>query len=350
MNMTITEQLANKSHIGDLSTVAKDFKSPLDVRWCAGCGDYSILAQLQKTFANLGIPKEKFAVISGIGCSSRFPYYVDTFGMHTMHGRAIPIATGVKLARPDLSVWVATGDGDGLSIGGNHFIHAARRDVDIQVILFNNGVYSLTKGQYSPTSKIGQKTKSSPLGVLDTPFNPVSVALGSGATFVARAYDRDPQTMQKVFKKAYEHKGFSFVEVYSNCVIYNNAAYDLFTKKDSRKEHSVELIHGKPLIFGENEDKGIALKGFTPTVVDLNDGVHTVDDLIVHDESDPTLAFILSHMSELPNLPRPYGVFRAIEDISYDRKVQFEIDEQAKMPDANNLDALLRGKDSWEIK
>ena len=327
----------------------KDFKAPVDVRWCAGCGGYSILSQTQRILSTLNIPKENFVFISGIGCSSRFPYYVDTFGMHTMHGRALAIATGVKIARPDLSVWVATGDGDGLSIGGNHFIHACRRNIDLKVILFNNAVYSLTKGQYSPTSLPGQVTKSSPLGVLDDPFNPVALALGSGATFVARAFDRDSKTMQYMYDRAAQHKGFAFVETYANCVIYNDGAFDLYTKKDTRAESTVELVHGKPLIFGDNMDKGIKLDGFTPKVVSLTDGKWSADDLLVHNEKDSTLAFILANMTYNPEVPRPMGVFQAIDRQSYDDKVVEQLDYYGKQPGAFDYESLLRGEDYWEI-
>jgi len=327
----------------------KDFKAPIDVRWCSGCGGFSILSQTQRILADLKIPKEDFVFISGIGCSSRFPYYVDTYGMHTMHGRALAIASGVKIARPELSVWVATGDGDGMSIGGNHFIHTCRRNVDINVLLFNNAVYSLTKGQYSPTSLPGQVTKSSPLGVLDDPFNPASLALGAGATFVARAFDRDVKTMQYMFERAAKHKGFAFVEVYANCVIFNDGAFDQYTKKDTRAESTVEMIHGQPLIFGEKRDKGIKIDGYSPVVVSLTDGKWSADDLIVHDEKDSTLAFILANMSYNPNLPRPMGIFQSIEKPTYDAKVEAQLDYYAQQPGAGDLNALLRGNEYWEI-
>ncbi len=328
----------------------KDFKTPIDVRWCAGCGGYSILSQTQKILSSMGIPREKFVFVSGIGCSSRFPYYVDVYGLHTMHGRALPIASGLKVARPDLSIWVATGDGDAMSIGGNHFIHAARRNMDLQVLMFNNAVYSLTKGQYSPTSLEGQVTKSSPLGVLDDPFNPAALALGAGATFVARAYDKDVKTMQYMFERASQHKGFAFVEVYANCVIYNDGAFDLFTSKQTRKEHTVELRHGQPLVFGNEDDKGIILDGFSPKVVSLTDGKYSKNDLLVHDETDSTLAFVLANMTYSTELPRPMGVFQAIRKPTYSEKVEAQLEHHKNDPGAYDLEALMKGKDFWEIK
>ncbi len=346
---TLVDEILNIPHQGPVETTPKDFKAPIEVRWCAGCGGFSILSQTQRILSTLGIPKEKFVFISGIGCSSRFPYYMDVFGMHTMHGRALPIASGVKIARPDLSVWVATGDGDGLSIGGNHFIHTARRNVNLNVLLFNNAVYSLTKGQYSPTSLEGQVTKSSPLGALDDPFNPAVLALGAGASFVARAYDRDVQTMQYMYERAAKHRGFAFVETYANCVIFNDGAFDLYTKKESRKENSVEMIHGKPLIFGDNNDKGIRLDGFKPTVVSLEDGKWSADDLLVHNEQDSTLAFILANMTYNPELPRPMGVFQAIERPTYEDKVEAQLEFYGAKPGAGDMDALLKGEDFWEI-
>ena len=328
---------------------AKDFKAPIDVRWCSGCGDFSVLSQTQKVLAELRIPRENYVFVSGIGCSSRYPYYVETYGMHTLHGRALAIASGLKIARPELSIWVATGDGDCMSIGGNHFIHAARRNVDLNVMMFNNAIYSLTKGQYSPTSLPGQITKSSPLGVLDDPFNPPSLALGSGATFVARSFDRDPKHMQSMLKRAALHKGFSFVEIYTNCVIFNNGAFDAYTKKDVRAEHTVELVHGQPLIFGKEKDKGVRLDGHSPQVVSLTDGKWSVDDLLVHDEHDSTLAFVLANMTYDPSVPRPYGVFQAIERPTYEHKVEDQLKEYSKAPGAGDLDALMRGKTFWKI-
>ncbi|MGA2296571.1 MAG: 2-oxoacid:ferredoxin oxidoreductase subunit beta [FCB group bacterium] len=347
---TMLDEIVQQPHVGSIEYTAKDFKAPIDVRWCAGCGGYSILAQVQRIMPTLGIPKEKIVFISGIGCSSRFPYYMDVFGVHSMHGRALAIASGVKIARPDLSVWVATGDGDCMSIGGNHFIHASRRNVDLNVIMFNNEVYSLTKGQYSPTSQQGQITKSSPLGVLDDPFNPAALALGSGATLVARTFDGDTKSLQYLFERAASHKGFAFVEVYTNCVIYNDGAFDAFTNKATRKEHSVMLEHGKPLVFGENNDKGIRLDGFIPTVVSLADGKYSMDDLLVHNEKDSTLAFILANMTYNYDLPRPMGIFQAIERPSYDYKVTAQIEYEMSKPGADDIVALMRGEDSWEIE
>ncbi len=347
---TIVDEIIKTPHIGTTEYTAKDFKAPIDVRWCAGCGGYSILAQVQRIMPTLGVPKENITFISGIGCSSRFPYYMDVYGVHSLHGRAIAIASGLKIARPDLSVWIATGDGDCISIGGNHFIHACRRNVNLNVIMFNNEVYSLTKGQYSPTSQVGQVTKSSPLGVLDDPFNPTSLALGSGASFVARGYDGDPKFMQFLFERAAKHSGFSYIEIYTNCVIYNDGAFDLFTSKETRKDNSVMLEHGKPIIFGTNNDKGIKLDGFTPVVVSLTDGKYSINDLLVHNEKDSTLAFILSNMTYTPGLPRPMGVFQAIERPTYEYKVEEQIAYFSGKPGAGNLDNLLRADDSWVIE
>jgi 2-oxoglutarate/2-oxoacid ferredoxin oxidoreductase subunit beta len=349
MYKTIIDEIAFREPDTNIQYTAKDFKSGIDVRWCAGCGGYSILAQVQRIMPTLGIPKEKIVFISGIGCSSRFPYYMDIYGVHSMHGRALPIASGLKIARPDLSVWVATGDGDCMSIGGNHFIHTSRRNVDINVIMFNNEVYSLTKGQASPTSQVGQKTKSSPLGLLDDPFNPVGLALGAGSSFVARGVDSDPKYMQYLFQRAAEHKGFAYMEIYANCVIYNDGAFDMYRDKEKAKEHSVFLEHGKPLIFGAEHNKGIKLDGFKPVVVSLAEGNYSVDDLLVHNEKDSTLAFILANMTYEPALPRPFGVFQSIERPTYDFKVTNQIEFQISKYGEPDFMELLRGEDSWEI-
>jgi 2-oxoglutarate ferredoxin oxidoreductase subunit beta len=252
---------------------SKDFASDQEVRWCPGCGDYSILKQVQTVLPDLGRPKEEFVFISGIGCSSRFPYYMDTFGMHSIHGRATAIATGLKSTRPDLSVWVITGDGDSMSIGGNHFIHMLRRNPDLNVLLFNNQIYGLTKGQYSPTSEQGKVTKSTPMGSLDYPFNPIALCLGADATFVARTMDRDPKHQQAIIKRGYEHKGTSLVEIYQNCNVFNDGAFEVFTEKGSKKQQTLMMEHGQPLVFGENSELGIKLDGFKPVIVNVADEI-----------------------------------------------------------------------------
>ena len=253
----------------------KDLASDQEVRWCPGCGDYSILAQMKKALATVGVPREKMVFVSGIGCSSRFPYYMNTYGFHSIHGRAPTFATGLKLARPDLSVWVITGDGDGLSIGGNHLIHAIRRNIDLKIILFNNEIYGLTKGQYSPTSRIGTRTKSSPLGSIDNPLHPLSLAIGAEATFVARTVDVDINHLTETLKRAAAHKGTAFVEVYQNCKIFNDAVFEYATDKSTKADHTIYLEHGKPLIFGKDHNKGIRLHGLDPEVVTLGSGVST---------------------------------------------------------------------------
>lgn len=336
----------------DVKLTTKDFKSDQDVRWCPGCGDYSVLAQVQKVFPDLGIKKENFVWVAGIGCSSRFPYYMDTYGLHGIHGRAPAIATGLKVARPDLSVWVSTGDGDLMSIGGNHFIHACRKNIDIKIILFNNQIYGLTKGQYSPTSEKGKITKSSPYGSVDYPFNPTSLALGSEATFVARTLDRDTKHLNKMLKRAGEHKGTAFLEVYQNCVIFNDGAYTDYTDKETRPDTIIELEQGEPLLFGKNFEKGIKLDGFNPVVVDLNDGVHSVNDLLVHNEDDvsPVRAFIYSHMTDDPDMPTPIGVFRQILRPTYDEGVSQQIKAVVDKKGEGDLEALLFSGNTWEVE
>ncbi len=330
----------------------KDYESEQDVRWCPGCGDYSILAQTQRMLPEFGLPREKFVFISGIGCSSRFPYYMNTYGFHTIHGRVPTIATGIKIAHPELSVWVITGDGDALSIGGNHFIHLMRRNLDINVILFNNRIYGLTKGQYSPTSEQGKITKSSPMGSIDRPFNPINLALIAGATFVARSLDRDTKHLQRMIKAAFEHKGTSLIEVYQNCHIFNNGAFFQQTERKTKPEHTVFLEDGEPLIFGEKRDKGIRLHGFTPEVVSLTDGEHSPEDLIVHDPSreDPTLATILSRISEFPGLPHPIGIFRNIERPCYEDLLEQQLQEAKTWKNAGDLEALLSSGDTWVVE
>ena len=290
----------------------KDFQSDQEVRWCPGCGDYSILAQVQKIMPTLGIPRENIAIISGIGCSSRFPYYMETFGMHSIHGRATAIASGLKAARPDLSVWIVSGDGDSMSIGGNHTIHLLRRNFNVNFMVFNNQIYGLTKGQYSPTSEEHKVTKSTPYGSLDHPFNPLALAMGADGTFIARSMDRDPKHLQEMLLRSNAHNGTSFLEIYQNCNIFNDGAFEIFTEKATKSIETIFLEHGKPLLFGANKEKGIKLDGFKPVIVDLNNGV-SADDCWLHDEHDFYKAQILVRMFDDPriegHLPRPFGVF-----------------------------------------
>lgn len=327
----------------------KDFQSDQDIRWCPGCGDYSILAQVQRVFPEFVKKKENHVAISGIGCSSRFPYYMNIYGVHSIHGRAPAIASGVKLANPDLDVWVATGDGDGLSIGGNHMIHMLRRNINIKVLLFNNQIYGLTKGQFSPTSILGQITKSTPTGVIDTPFIPVSLALGAGATLVARTMDRDPKHLQEMVRRAEKHKGTSFVEIYQNCNVFNDGAFSLFTEKESRDETVVYLEHGKPLVYGKEKDKGIRLNGSTPESVNIKDPQYSVNDLLVHNENDSTLAFILANMIHNPSLPRAMGVFLSVERTTYEDMMQDQIAKAKSKKGEGDLQELLDGDETWTI-
>jgi 2-oxoglutarate/2-oxoacid ferredoxin oxidoreductase subunit beta len=325
----------------------KDFVSDQDVRWCPGCGDYAILAQVQKVMPELGVPRENFVFISGIGCSSRFPYYMNTYGFHSIHGRAPAIAAGLKATRPELSVWVVTGDGDGLSIGGNHLIHLLRRNLDVNVLLFNNRIYGLTKGQYSPTSERGKVTKSTPAGSIDHPFNPISVALGAEGTFVARTVDVEAKHLQDIVRRSYEHRGTAFVEVLQNCNIFNDGAWGDLTEKDVKAEAQLLLEHGKPLIFGKNRDKGIQMRGHSLQVVQLGNGV-TEADIIVHDEKDPALAFLLSMMSP-PNFPTPLGVFRAVERPTYEDGLAEQIRNARERQGEGDLDELLNRGDTWTV-
>ncbi|MCH7838830.1 MAG: 2-oxoacid:ferredoxin oxidoreductase subunit beta, partial [Planctomycetes bacterium] len=292
---------------------AKDYGSDQDVRWCPGCGDYSILAQVKKVLASIGAKRENTVFVSGIGCSSRFPYYINTYGFHSIHGRAPGIATGIKLANPELDLWVVTGDGDGLSIGGNHLMHMIRRNIDVNILLFNNRIYGLTKGQYSPTSPQGKKTKSTPMGSVDFPLHPLSVALGAEATFVARALDVNTKHLAYVLERAARHKGTSFVEIYQNCNIFNDLAFEYATGKDTKDDTTLYLEHARPLVFGKQRDKGIRLNGMDPEIVTLGDGI-TEDDLLFHDErqAEPSLAYLLSRM-HYPAYPEPMGVFRCVE-------------------------------------
>jgi 2-oxoglutarate/2-oxoacid ferredoxin oxidoreductase subunit beta len=327
----------------------KDFESGQEVRWCPRCGDYSILAQMKEVLPKLGIPKEKYVFVSGIGCSSRFPYYMNTYGFHTIHGRAPTIATGLKVANPDLAVWVITGDGDALSIGGNHFLHVLRRNVDLKVILFNNQIYGLTKGQYSPTSPVGKKTYSTPMGSVDAPLKPLTVALAAEASFVARSVDVDIKHLRMVLERAAKHKGTAFVEVYQDCNVFNSGAFEYATSKETRPETTLYLEHGKPLVFGKNRDKGIRLNGTTPEVVELGKGI-SEDDLLFHDEQspEPTHAFLLSHMLQ-PRFPEPLGVFRAVERPTYDDLVCGQVKDAAAAKGEGDLAKLYDCEDTWMV-
>ena len=349
MGKLVADAVAHADH-AQVKYAAKDFASDQEVRWCPGCGDYSILAQMQRIMPEMNIPREKVAFVSGIGCSSRFPYYMNAYGFHSIHGRATAIASGLKLARPDRMVWVITGDGDGLSIGGNHMIHLMRRNIDVNVVMFNNQIYGLTKGQYSPTSEFGKVTKSSPIGSIDYPFNPAALALGSSCSFVARTLDRDPKHLQYVLKRAAEFKGTSYVEVYQNCNVFNDGAFFQFTEKDSKDDNVVFLEHGKPLVFGKNKDKGIKLDGFSPVVVSLSDGMHSVNDLLIHNEKDSTLAFIMANMTYNAALPRPVGIFQAIERPTYDGEMSKQIDATVSKRGRGSLDKLFASGDTWMIQ
>ena len=327
----------------------KDFVSDQEVRWCPGCGDYSILKAVQSILPELGIPREKFVFISGIGCSSRFPYYMNTYGFHTIHGRAPAIATGLKLANPELEVWVATGDGDALSIGGNHLIHALRRNVDLKILMFNNRIYGLTKGQYSPTSEFGKKTKSTPYGSLDRPFNPISLALGCEASLVARTVDVFPSHMKDLLTLVARHRGSAFVEILQNCNVFNDGAFEDVTDKGVRDDRTLDLEHGKPLIFGKDKNRGIRLAGTRLEVVTFEPGSPPAD-LLVHeaDEPDATIAYVLSRMNP-PDFPLPIGLFRQVAMPTFEQLVHEQI-TAASARSAGNLEKLVSGPETWEVK
>lgn len=323
----------------------QDFVSDQTVRWCPGCGDYAILATVQKVLPELGIPRENTVFISGIGCSSRFPYYMNTYGIHSIHGRAPTLATGLAIANPDLSVWVITGDGDGLSIGGNHLLHALRRNVNLNIILFNNRIYGLTKGQYSPTSRLGAKTKSSPMGTIEHPLNPIALALAAEASFVARSIDAHTQHLGEVLLQAANHHGSSFVEVYQNCVIFNPTEWEGLDDRRTRDDNILYLQHGKPMVFGKSQDRGIRLNGFTPEIVTLGDGI-TEADLVVHDAQSTELGYILSSME----YPTPMGVFRNITDHpTYTDGLMAQITQAQAKRGKGNLDELYRSADLWTV-
>jgi 2-oxoglutarate ferredoxin oxidoreductase subunit beta len=332
------------------TTTAKDWSSDQEVRWCPGCGDYGILKAVQMLMPELGVAPENTVFVSGIGCAARFPYYMNTYGMHSIHGRAPAIATGLAMAREDLDVWVVTGDGDSLSIGGNHLIHALRRNINLTILLFNNQIYGLTKGQYSPTSEVGKVTKSTPFGSLDQPFNPVSLALGAEATFVARTHDMDRKHMMEMFRRAHAHKGASFVEIYQNCNVFNNGAFETITSKAARESMLIPLVHGQPIRFGPDGSKGVMLDG--------QDGARIVDVAAVgedrilrHDEEreEPGLAFMLSRLSAGPTEPTPVGVFRAVKRLDYGAETNRQLSAASDRSGPGDLTALLHSRPTWPV-
>lgn len=325
----------------------KDFVSDQAVRWCPGCGDYSILAQMQKTLPDIGVPKENIVFISGIGCSSRFPYYMNTYGIHSIHGRAPTLASGLQIANPDLSVWVITGDGDGLSIGGNHLLHVIRRNVNLNIILFNNRIYGLTKGQFSPTSRSGKRTKSSPMGSIEQPINPLVMAMAANATFVARTIDSNPQHLGEILHQAAMHKGASFVEVYQNCVIFNPSEWDGLGDRKIRDENTIFLEDGKPMVFGKESDKGLRLNGYRPEIVELG-GEYSEKDLLVHDVTEKDLASILSVM-EYPESPVPMGVIRRVEMPTYSDGLLAQVARAQMTKGVGDLATLYHSADTWTI-
>ena len=330
----------------------KDFTTDQEVRWCPGCGDYSILKQVQTVLPTLGIARENIAIISGIGCSSRFPYYMNTYGMHSIHGRATAIASGLKAVRPELSVWIVTGDGDSMSIGGNHLIHLLRRNFNVQILLFNNQIYGLTKGQYSPTSEEHKITKSTPYGSLDHPFNPSALAMGADATFIARSMDRDVKHLQEMLRRSHAHQGSSFLEIYQNCNIFNDGAFEVFTEKSSKPEEALFVEQGKPLIFGATQNKGIRLSGLKPEVVELGSD-YSADDLWIHDEKDIYKAQVLSRMFDHPTMenhfPRPFGVLYAIDRPCYEQQLYEQVEQTIAAKGKGDLDSILAGKETWTV-
>ncbi len=337
----------------EIKMTPKDLVTDQDVRWCPGCGDYSILKQVQTVIPELGIKRENIVFISGIGCSSRFPYYMETYGMHSIHGRATAVASGLKASRPELSVWIVTGDGDALSIGGNHFIHILRRNFDVNILLFNNEIYGLTKGQYSPTSPQGQITKSTPMGSIDHPFNPLALALGADGTFIARSMDRDPKHLKDMLRRSYSHKGTSMLEIYQNCNVFNDGAFFIYTEKESKKLEVLFLETGKPLIFGENNNKGIKLDGFKPVIVNVGEGEASTNDLWIHDETDAVKASILTRFFDSPakegHLPRPFGVFYEEKRTCYEDAMKIQIEEVTAKKGKGNLAKLISGNETWVI-
>jgi 2-oxoglutarate ferredoxin oxidoreductase subunit beta len=337
------------SEVSTITLSKKDFISDQDVRWCPGCGDYAILSQVQKVFPNLGIPKENFLVVSGIGCSSRFPYYLDTFGFHSIHGRAPALATGAKIANPDLSVWIVTGDGDSMSIGGNHFIHVLRRNFDLNILLFNNQVYGLTKGQYSPTSEIGRISNSTPFGSVDYPFNPPLLALGAGGTFIARGIDREQKHLQGLLYEAYKHKGTSLVEIYQNCWVFNDGAFASLTDREIKMETQLILENGKPMIFGRNQDKGLMLKGSKLEVISLTKK-NSINKVMIHDEQNKIQGLLLSELTYDKNYPTPMGVLYKEEKPTYETMLHNQLATALKTRGKGDLDKLFNDSHTWEVE
>ena len=327
----------------------KDFVSDQDVRWCPGCGDYAILSQVQKVFPELGVPKHNFLIVSGIGCSSRFPYYMNCYGFHSIHGRAPAVATGAKLANPDLSVWVITGDGDALSIGGNHFIHVIRRNFDMNILLFNNRIYGLTKGQYSPTSEVGKKTVSTPVGSLDYPFNPPALALGAGGTFVARTIDKELKHMNEIIKASHKHKGTSFIEIYQNCNIFNDGAFSNLTDREVKLMNQLSLEDGQPMLFGPEKNFGIKLDGSNLKSVELGKN-YNVDDILVHNTKDKNLGMLLSEMTYNDKLPVPIGILYEEQKPTYEEMMVNQIEESIKIKGKQDLQSLVDGLETWQVK
>lgn len=329
---------------------APDFASDQEVRWCPSCGDYSILAQLKQVFAELGIPRENMVVVSGVGCASRMPYYLNTFGFQGIHGRAPAFATGLKLANPDLQVWVITGDGDGLSVGGNHLIHAMRRNVDIKILLINNEVFGLTKGQYSPTSRIGTRTKTSPDGSFETPMKPLSLALSAEATFVARTIDIDVEHLTRVLHRAASHRGTAFVEIYQNCKIFNDGVFEYATDKSTKADDTLFLEHDRPLVFGKDRNMGIRLNGLDPEVVTLANGIRP-EDLLIHDEraTEPTQAFLLSRMM-MPDYPECFGIFRSVNHATFEEQFFHQLSQARQSKTSARMNDIFAGDDSWKVE
>ncbi len=351
----IAQLLQNYSELTPVVRSSKDFSSDQEVRWCPGCGDYSILKQVQTVLPKLGYQPHEVVFVSGIGCSSRFPYYMNTYGIHSIHGRATAVATGLKITRPDLSVWVITGDGDALSIGGNHTIHLIRRNVNLNVLLFNNQIYGLTKGQYSPTSELGKVTKSTPMGSADEPFNPLSLVLGANATFIARSLDRDPKHLQEMIARADAHQGTSFLEIYQNCNVFNDGAFESFTEKTTKDHTTIKLEQGKPLVFAGGT-KGIKLNGLTPEIVSLEGNEAASSDLWIHDENDYLKATMLCRFFDMPDanhptqtMPRPVGVIYQHNRTCYNDAVNDQLRLATHQKGIGNLNALIQGNETWTV-